>query len=639
MGNFPRYARKTFTKMEINLDQAISTFHPNPSYEQVYFEAVANALDAEADKISINIKIDSFENHKTLELIIKDNGVGFTDKNFLKFSRLLEVDGNDHKGLGRLVYLAYFKEINIESCYAGSKKRKFLFNNQFGDTSEIMEENGENGSILYFKDYRKNRIYKYDYLIPDKLKESLIQQFFPLLFRKKERGDKLSIEISLDVTHPSTENSFFSSKTFLNLDNLPKLEKTSFDDLSLEFFTSFDIHYSIQQDLGKDRSVYTAVSIDNRALEYDLIPIDAVPHGYQLRFLFVSDYFKGKTNASRQKLELPDELTERALKKKLQTEIGNLIRRNIPSVESNNQKTSRELNNKYPHLDGYFPKHSAGLLLKTVALEEAQKNFFSDQKIILECEDLDDSRYEKALELSSRALTEYVMYRIRIISKLKKMTPKNNEDDLHKLIVPMRKTLKEETFDDDIYNNNVWMLDDRFMSYNTIFSDEYMEKVIKEISLDEIEDTTRPDITMVFSGNPELEEKVNIVVVELKKHGLPLAKNEEVISQLKQRAKKLLKYFPNKIESIWFYGITDIDSEFRISLKEDGFKELFSHGKMFFKTQDIIVSDEDNPFKVELFVMTYETLINDAESRNDTFLRILKSTIQKWNASSDVVTD
>ena len=79
-----------------------------------------------------------------------------------------------------------------------------------------------------------------------------------------------------------------------------------------------------------------------------------------------------------------------------------------------------------------------------------------------------------------------------------------------------------------------------------------------------------------------------------------------------------------------------LDSEFRISLKEDGFKELFSHGQMFFKTQDIIVIDEDNPFKVELFVMTYETLINDAESRNDTFLRILKSTIKKWNTSSDI---
>jgi hypothetical protein len=209
------------------------------------------------------------------------------------------------------------------------------------------------------------------------------------------------------------------------------------------------------------------------------------------------------------------------------------------------------------------------------------------------------------------------------------MTPENDEKELHGLIVPMRKTIKKEEFDDDVYNNNVWILDDRFMSYNTILSDEIMAKVVKEIALDDIEDDSRPDITMVFSGNPETEEKVSVVVVELKKHGLPLAKNEEVVSQLRQRARKLLKYFPNKIERIWFYGISDIDSEFRISLREDGFKQLFSHGQIFFKPQNIIVDNENDPFIVDLFIMTYESLINDSESRNETFLRVLKSAISK----------
>jgi hypothetical protein len=184
-------------------------------------------------------------------------------------------------------------------------------------------------------------------------------------------------------------------------------------------------------------------------------------------------------------------------------------------------------------LSGYFPLHDAGLIFKNDALEEAQKRFFCDQKKVLECENLNDEQYGKALELSSRALAEYVMYRIRIISKLKAMTPENDEKELHGLIVPMRKTLREEEFDDDIYNNNVWILDDRFMSYNTILSDEFMAKVIKEISLDTIDDCSKPDITMVFSGNPEEEEKVSVVVVELKKYGLSLAKNEEVVSQLK----------------------------------------------------------------------------------------------------------
>jgi light-regulated signal transduction histidine kinase (bacteriophytochrome) len=37
-------------------------------------------------------------------LAIQDNGIGFTDANFDRFSRLLKVDSSNHKGLGRLIY-------------------------------------------------------------------------------------------------------------------------------------------------------------------------------------------------------------------------------------------------------------------------------------------------------------------------------------------------------------------------------------------------------------------------------------------------------------------------------------------------------------------------------------------------------
>jgi Histidine kinase-, DNA gyrase B-, and HSP90-like ATPase len=618
--------------MKINLKQAISTFHPNPSYEQVYFEAVANALDAGADEISISIKIDDFASVKTLELVIKDNGEGFSERNFKKFSSLLEVENNNHKGLGRLVYLVYFDEVKITSFYEESKKREFVFNSKFSGESatvEQMDRADEYTSVFCFKNYRKGRFYTYRYLRPEEIKESLIQHFLPSFFGRKESGGKLNIIVSLDVAYPDPDNSFSSCKVVLNLNDLPELKTTTFTDNSLEFFQSFYIHYSITKDFNKEKSIYTAICIDNRALEYDLLPIESIPDGYQLKFLFISNYFDGKVNSSRQKLDLPDEMTERNLKSKLRLEIGKLINAEIPSVESKNQQVQKNLNNRYPHLQGYFPEHAGGLIVKQAVLEEARNRFFGEQQKILECESLNDDQYQKALELSSRALAEYVIYRRHIILKLRNMTPENDEKELHGLIVPMRKTIKKERFDDDIYNNNVWILDDRFMSYNTILSDEIMAKVVKEIALDDIEDDSRPDITMVFSGNPETEEKVSVVVVELKKHGLPLAKNEEVVSQLRQRARKLLKYFPNKIERIWFYGISDIDPEFRISLREDGFKQLFSHGQIFFKPQNIIVDNENDPFIVDLFIMTYESLINDSESRNETFLRVLKSTISK----------
>jgi hypothetical protein len=230
------------------------------------------------------------------------------------------------------------------------------------------------------------------------------------------------------------------------------------------------------------------------------------------------------------------------------------------------------------------------------------------------------------MDVSSRLLTEYVLYRTLIINKLKQIDPTCSEAEIHNIIVPRYTTLEKEDFQKDLYGNNVWLLDDKYMSYRTILSEGKMQNVIKAIALDGEKvpnDDNRPDITIVFSGDPEQSEHVDVIIVELKKKGLPLAKNEEVISQLRQRARKLLRVFPNKIQRIWFYGITDIDKDFRMSLKEDEYKELFSHGSMFYKPQKIMITEEEY-VPAEIYVMTYETLIHDAEARNKSFLEVLK---------------
>lgn len=95
--------------MKINIKQAVKLFFANPSLEMVYFEAIANSIDADATDIQIQISIKGFNKPDTLVVKIMDNGVGFTDERFDKFSKLLEVDEDSHKGVGRLVFLSYFK--------------------------------------------------------------------------------------------------------------------------------------------------------------------------------------------------------------------------------------------------------------------------------------------------------------------------------------------------------------------------------------------------------------------------------------------------------------------------------------------------------------------------------------------------
>ena len=52
--------------MDIETSNAIKFFFPNPSLVQVFFEALANALDAGATEISIHNVIQSFSTPDTL---------------------------------------------------------------------------------------------------------------------------------------------------------------------------------------------------------------------------------------------------------------------------------------------------------------------------------------------------------------------------------------------------------------------------------------------------------------------------------------------------------------------------------------------------------------------------------------------
>ncbi len=126
--------------MKVKLGQAVKMFFGNASLEMVYFEAIANALDADATAVNIDVTADAYNKPETINITISDNGVGFTDERYKKFSNLFYVDQESHKGLGRLVYLCYFNSVNILSTYEGTKQREFAFTESFKE---------ENATINY----------------------------------------------------------------------------------------------------------------------------------------------------------------------------------------------------------------------------------------------------------------------------------------------------------------------------------------------------------------------------------------------------------------------------------------------------------------------------------------------------------
>lgn len=119
--------------MKVNLKQAVKLFYSQSSFDQIYQEAVANALDAHARNISITFEANSISDVSSFKMIIEDDGIGFTEERFKKFSNLMAVDEQDikHRGLGRLVYLFYFDKVLVESNFDNNKYRNsLLMNNQ-----------------------------------------------------------------------------------------------------------------------------------------------------------------------------------------------------------------------------------------------------------------------------------------------------------------------------------------------------------------------------------------------------------------------------------------------------------------------------------------------------------------------------
>ena len=188
-------------KMFIEIKEAIAHFYNNSSFDLIYSEALANSLDANASSFSIAIEIDSFDAVKTLKIQIEDNGNGFDDHNFDKFCNLLKKEDVHHKGLGRLVYLNYFQNVNIESVFANNKKRCFDFNDKFEKENELitLTENVANYAKLTFINFRNERLKSYDNLIPETIKHNLIKQFLPRLYVLKQQQKDFNLKISLST--------------------------------------------------------------------------------------------------------------------------------------------------------------------------------------------------------------------------------------------------------------------------------------------------------------------------------------------------------------------------------------------------------------------------------------------------------
>ncbi|MDO9257433.1 MAG: ATP-binding protein [Bacteroidales bacterium] len=606
--------------MRVKLNKAVKMFFANSSLEMVYFEAIANALDAGAKKIDINISARDYSQPESLTVSIEDDGAGLTDDRFAKFSNLFDVDESSHKGLGRLVFLCYFENISVLSFFNRFNQRTVQFSEGFDGESVVTVHPTERSSGTKFSmnGYTLTKLAQYSFVQPKHLKNRILTEFYSRLYKLKQEGLHIEINIS------STINGASAAET-LTTDEMPVMQMIPLVN-SLELFETMELHYLIQDAPMEISSVITAISVDNRTYKIDIIAPENLPVGHKMVFLLYSDSFNGRVDVSRQNLTLTDvELL--IVKKSFRDSIAQIIDEKLPRISQQNQERKQRLVNQFPHLNGYFDVDNIGFASQSDVLKKAQERFFKAQRDILGATHLSEEQYKETLELSSRALTEYILFRQIIIKKLQAIDKHDLEAEIHKLIIPMREQFSGSKLMDDLYLSNVWVLDDKYMTYDTVLSDEEMTTVIDVITEGEetVIDSDRPDIALIFSGNPNAGRKVDVVIVELKRKGLTNENNSIVEIQLENRARRLMNYYNQNIQQVWFYGIVEFNDEYQLHLESE-YHQLYSNGKVYYKTKEVVL--QINPrvaVPVGMYIMDFDAVVNDADARNSTFLNIIKN--------------
>ena len=198
---------------------------------------------------------------------------------------------------------------------------------------------------------------------------------------------------------------------------------------------------------------------------------------------------------------------------------------------------------------------------------------------------------------------------------------KIDEKDIHNLFMPMGTTNNDLSF----HANNIWIFDDKFMSYTYAASNKTITKIVSDVTGKDITEIVQyqknkePDL-VIFYSDKENKNK-DVLLIEFKKLNGTIDDKEKAISQINRYPRYIRENIKN-IRSIYTYTILDIDDELKDGLtKEHGFYENA------FGDKDNKISayyKYNQAVKAHINVISFSQLIKDAFKRNEIFLNILK---------------
>lgn len=624
--------------MLTNLEQEIKDFKFY-GFFQPLIEAITNSLQSNAKVIKINFTLESKEldgKQKINGFTIEDNGDGFTKNNIDRFIKLKSKDEDNEdkkgcKGIGRLSYLKVFKKTYYTSYSNDGKEIKFNFTDKFShtDIKPIDYSGSEKKTIATFSDLTDS-IIKYDergnikkdnrvYYNVGEIKQEIINHLLPMLYFKKKQNQTFEIIIDDDIIiNLSDINDFKECEPFELIDK----EQNKY------IFTLLYSILDINHEKGIIHDFYCANERTVCTFKSKELFINEIKNK-NFSFLLVSDFFDAENIVDNERNDFVVKPKERTLfcpfnwnediNPRLREKVIEVMNKEIKDFSKEQEKHKTEIIKKRPYLAKYILNNDAiGILDLQEEIKNAQRQFNSDRDECLELIDgeqiLDTKQKDKLGETIHLTFAEYMWLRHEILKEIQNLVKdrEKNEAKIHNLILPKGKKLDENTMlIENLYHNNLWLIDDRFMSYRYAFSEEYIKKLKVKI-LDKKktkEDNNRFDFAILFDNT--VNEK-HCITIELKPFDLNEEKNKKGETQIVDYQIALSE--SNRIVENWYYLITEVDDRMEKYLIIRGYKKFFSSSGSIFV---------DNSGEGRRVIMNITTLINECEKRHKLFFDIL----------------
>ena len=567
------------------------------TWKQVLYEAVTNALQANATEIKINFiqnSLDLEETQKYIDsIVVEDNGDGFNEENTKSFSEYRSTYKKHFgcKGIGRFLFLKLFDKVEIESL---DKNIEFVVNKNINisKSSKVYEKT----AIKFLKPKEKFTV---DYKA---FKEDLKSYF--LAYFKLLKDENRSIKVSI------CENDKIYS--IVESDDIPDFRDKKFMIGSHEFKLSYILDFNAD-------GYYCAgnrVVIKNSELESN--KKFRFFKDVNILYLLSSVYLDNSANDTRddfnihpkqKKKDLFHNLSWQEIQQELKEQIKIIARENNIEIdklaEANLQKAKEEAPFLVYYLRDNENSQNSGTLIK-----EAKKSLEKDKSFLRDTKNESSENYKDKLAMVTQSeLAEYIYDRQKKINLLKKLTDeKALEKEIHNLFMQQKTSDNKE----DYRTNNLWLFDDRFMSYNKVFSDKQIKEIFPQLS----KNLDRPDILSIISNTYNRDEITDVVIIELKRANEKITPSRAE-EQLIDYAGYINEAYDDRKIRIWTYAFLKFDKKTENSLKNKDYNRVLT------KSEYPIYYKPFNAVNAIVNFVDYKALADDAENRNRTFMKIL----------------